>query len=130
MGLLMNDAFAQERVCASNIRIAKAAETTTLMMTKMNRRVEKSGSAQVMQKYSKEIMKMSNRAEAMNDALSYSFDDSEGEAVIHQILDEMGTELSEKLPNASTRSLGSTGVPVADQDSTDITARLERLRRP
>ncbi|CDS35798.1 charged multivesicular body protein 2b [Echinococcus multilocularis] len=129
IGLLMNDALAQQRVCASNVRIAKAAETTTSMMAKMNRRVEKSGSAQAMQKYSKEMMKMSNRAEAMNEALSYSFDDSEENAVIHQVLDELGLELSEKLPNASTRSLGSTGVPVADQDNIDITEQLERLRR-
>lgn len=75
-------------------------------------------------------MKMSMKEEAMDDALDSIFGDNEEEedAVVQQILDELGIESNAKMPNAPTRALESVGNPVTDQDSEDITAQLERLR--
>ncbi|KAL5965931.1 Charged multivesicular body protein 2b-B [Taenia solium] len=128
-GARMSDITAQQRMCVSSMKLAGAADTGASVIAKMNKQVEKIGCTEIMQRYSKECMKMSMTEEAMNDALDSIYDDSEGEdAVLQQVYNELGIELNEKMPSAPIQSLGLVDDPIADQNSEDIAAQLERLR--
>ncbi len=85
-----------------------------------------------MKEFSKESMKLGMTEEAIDDVLNDVMGDNEEEedAVVQQVLDELGIETASKIAGAPTPAAGSiaTGDPVAGTDTADIEAQLERLR--
>lgn len=94
--------------------------------------MDKANTPKVMQEFSKQSMKMSITEEALDDALAGVFDDNEEaeDAVIQQVLDELGIETNAKLAGAPTPSQNPIANSAADRDTDDITAQLDRLRSP
>lgn len=93
--------------------------------------MDKAKTIEVMKNFSKESMKVSMAEEAIDDALDNIFGDTadEEDAVVNQVLDELGIETASKLAGAPTPSSGSLAASsVPARDTEDIEAQLARLR--
>merc|ERR1711971_1113151 len=97
------------------------------------------GIQKIMQEFEKQSEIMDMKEEMMNDAMGDEDDEEETDAIVTQVLDELGLQLGDQLSgvNAPSGSIatGAAGgkVPVAagaeaDADA-DLAARLENLRR-
>ncbi|CAL4172104.1 unnamed protein product, partial [Meganyctiphanes norvegica] len=95
---------------------------------------------QIMQEFEKQTEIMDMKEEMMNDviddAMGEEEDEEEGDAIVSQVLDELGLQMTEgmsELPSVGgTLSTGQTAkapVAVADAADDDIQARLDNLRR-
>lgn len=75
-------------------------------------------------------MKVSVAEEAMDDALDNIFGDTadEEDAVVQQVLDELGIETAAKLAGAPTPARGSLASGSPGRETEDIEAQLARLR--
>lgn len=82
----------------------------------------------VLQTFAKEHSLMDMKQEVMNDAMDMALDtgdtETDQEAVINQVLDEIGIKTAGSMPEASAGSKGK-----AEAGVDDITARLEKLRK-
>lgn len=111
------------------------------MMT-MNRQLKLPQIQKIMMEFEKqsEIMDMKEEmmSDAIDDAMGDEDDEEESDAIVSQVLDELGLQLTDQLsdiPNAGT-SLGAKtaekqqpqAAGVSDADA-DLEARLENLRR-
>merc|ERR1719177_49125 len=123
--------------------MAQAMKGVTNAMMSMNKQMKLPEIQKIMQEFEKqsEIMDMKEEmmSDVIDDALGDEDDEEEGDAIVTQVLDELGLQLSDQLtgvPAASgTVGVGAQGgkVPVAagaeaDADA-DLAARLENLRR-
>jgi len=117
--------------------MAEAMKGVTKAMQNMNRQLKLPQVQRILQEFEKqsEIMDMKEEMmnDAMDDALGEDDDEEESDAVVGQILDELGLQLKDQLAGLPQESGGlSTGtkaaVPVADADA-DLQARLDNLRR-
>lgn len=85
-----------------------------------------------MQEFSKQNLKMNLTEEAMDDALNDMFEGNEEEenAVVQQVLDDLGLDTLSKLDNAPNPATGILGgrLPVAASQDDDIESQLARLR--
>ncbi|XP_076312564.1 charged multivesicular body protein 2a-like isoform X1 [Tachypleus tridentatus] len=120
--------------------MAQAMKGVTKAMQAMNRQLNLPQIQKVMQEFEKQSEIMDMKEEMMNDAIDDVMgdeeDEEEGEALVSQVLDELGLQLSEKLTGLPTEA-GSLNVSaqknkpsaaLADADA-DLEARLENLRR-
>merc|ERR1712107_779864 len=118
--------------------MAQAMKGVTKAMMMMNKQMKLPEIQKIMQEFEKqsEIMDMK---EVMDDAMGDEGDEEETDAIVTQVLDELGLQLGDQLSgvNAPSGSIatGAAGgkVPVAagaeaDADA-DLAARLENLRR-
>merc|ERR1719341_776147 len=118
--------------------MAQAMKGVTKAMMMMNKQMKLPEIQKIMQEFEKqsEIMDMKD---VMDDAMGDEDDEEETDAIVTQVLDELGLQLGDQLSgvNAPSGSIatGATGgkVPVAagaeaDADA-DLAARLENLRR-
>ncbi|KAM3185491.1 hypothetical protein ACTXT7_006258 [Hymenolepis weldensis] len=131
IGARMNGMANQQSLMKSNMRIANAAKTSAGVMSTMNKQMDKAKTIEVMKNFSKESMKVSMAEEAIDDALDNIFGDTadEEDAVVNQVLDELGIETASKLAGAPTPSSGSLAASsVPARDTEDIEAQLARLR--
>merc|ERR1719289_102203 len=121
--------------------MAQAMKGVTKAMMSMNKQMKLPEIQKIMQEFEKqsEIMDMKEEmmSDVIDDALGDEDDEEESDAIVTQVLDELGLQLSDQLtgvPAASgTVGVGAQGgkVPVAaeaDADA-DLAARLENLRR-
>ena len=74
--------------------------------------------------------------DAIDDAMASDEDEDEEEAIVAQVMDELGIEISETLADAPSGSLISSNAeastdrtPVAADADSDLQARLNNLRR-
>lgn len=102
----------QAKVMNSNMKMAEAVKTTTKTMVSMNKVMDPVKTAQAMREFEMQSAKMEMSEELMNDAMDDVFDASgdeeEQDAIVSQVLDEIGIEISTKLPTAGRESLGAT----------------------
>uniref|UniRef100_A0A914C045 Charged multivesicular body protein 2a n=1 Tax=Acrobeloides nanus TaxID=290746 RepID=A0A914C045_9BILA len=124
--------------------MAQAMKGVTRAMQSMNKQLNLPQIQKIMMEFEKqsEIMDMKEEmmGDAIDDAMGDVDDEQETEAVVNQVLDELGIQLSEEmasLPSAANISTAVTtkdkGQPQAaaalsDADA-DLQARLENLRR-
>merc|ERR1719438_401166 len=125
--------------------MAQAMKGVTKAMMNMNKQMKLPEIQKIMQEFEKqsEIMDMKEEmmSDVIDDALGDEDDEEESDAIVTQVLDELGLQLSDQLtgvPAASgTVGVGAQGgkVPVAaaeggaaDVDD-DLEARLNNLRR-
>lgn len=129
--------------------MAQAMRGVTKAMQNMNRQMNLPQIQRILQEFEKQSEIMDMKEEVMNDAIDDAMEDEadeeESEAVVAQVLDELGLQLTEQLgglpeTNASLSvSGGKTAVPAAaaasggggmtvDADA-DLQARLDNLRR-
>ncbi|XP_076466306.1 charged multivesicular body protein 2b-like [Babylonia areolata] len=103
----------QQKMMHSNMKMAKAMGTTTKTMTEMNKVMDPQKTMQVMQEFEKQSTKMGMTEEMINDTLddilAESGDEEEEDAIVNQVLDEIGIEITDKMVNAPSAARGRIG---------------------
>jgi len=119
--------------------MAEAMKGVTKAMQNMNRQLKLPQIQKILQEFEKqsEIMDMKEEMmnDAMDDALGEEGDEEEGDAIVTQVLDELGLQLKDQLSGLPEASGGLTNpqkaapmTAVSDSDA-DLQARLDNLRR-
>ncbi|KAK7874451.1 hypothetical protein R5R35_001543 [Gryllus longicercus] len=128
--------------------MAEAMKGVTRAMQNMNRQLNLPQIQRILQEFEKQSEIMDMKEEMMNDAIDDAMEDEgdeeESDAVVSQVLDELGLQLTDQLsglPQASgslaastaktpaaAAAAGGAGSPAIDADA-DLQARLENLRR-
>ncbi|KAL5009903.1 hypothetical protein ScPMuIL_012208 [Solemya velum] len=103
----------QQKIMHSNMKMAGAMGTTTKAMQDMNKVMDPQKTAKMMQDFEKESTKMGMTEEMINDSLddilTESGDEEEEDAIVNQVLDEIGIEISGKMINAPSAQRGRVG---------------------
>lgn len=118
--------------------MATAMKGVTKAMQNMNKQLNLPQIQKIMQEFEKQSEMMDMKEEMINDtiddAMGEDDDEEESDAVVAQVLDELGLDLTDKLKELpSTGGTLTAGAstdkqPLADVDA-DLQARLENLRR-
>ncbi|XP_013772951.1 charged multivesicular body protein 2a-like [Limulus polyphemus] len=121
--------------------MAQAMKGVTKAMQNMNNQLKLPQIQKIMQEFEKQSEVMDMKEEMMNDAIDDAMgeeeDEEESDAVVTQVLDELGLQLTDQLtglPEASTSIAAASqkekpaATAIADADA-DLQARLENLRR-
>ena len=118
---------AQASAMAASITVADSLQKTSKVMHKMNASVQKS-SAMSVAAFQKEAERMNMTEEAMGDMLSEAFDDDEDEAdaVVDQVLAEVGLDTTKDLHDAPTAALPEPEAAEAD-DTDQLLRQLNAL---
>ena len=89
------------KAMGANVKLAETMATTTKTMTNMNKMMNPTQVARTMQEFDMANTKMGMTEEVMNDALddilTESGDEEEQDAIVAQVLDEIGIEVSGKV---------------------------------
>ena len=89
------------KAMGANVKLAETMSTTTKTMGNMNKMMNPQQVAKTMQEFDMANTKMGMTEEMMNDALddimTESGDEEEQDAVVSQVLDEIGIEISGKV---------------------------------
>lgn len=128
--------------------MAQAMKGVTKAMMSMNKQLQLPQIQQIMQEFEKQTEIMDMKEEMMNDviddAMGEEEDEEEGDAIVSQVLDELGLQMTEgmgalpsvggTLSTGQTAKVGPVAVGVgggggADAADDDIQARLDNLRR-
>lgn len=123
----------QQKLMHSNMKMAGAMSTTTKSMQQMNKVMDPQKTAKMMQDFERESAKMGMTEEMINDTLddilTESGDEEEEDAIVNQVLDEIGIDITGKMldaPSAHGGKLGeSSKTSAADQE---IERQLQALR--
>uniref|UniRef100_A0A1B6KZ58 Charged multivesicular body protein 2a n=1 Tax=Graphocephala atropunctata TaxID=36148 RepID=A0A1B6KZ58_9HEMI len=129
--------------------MAQAMKGVTKAMQNMNRQLNLPQIQRILQEFEKQSEMMDMKEEIMNDAIDDAMEDEgdeeESDAVVLQVLDELGLQLNDQLSNlpqasaslsvaggkvpvAAAAGGGGGTAPVSDADA-DLQARLDNLRR-
>ncbi|KAG0414483.1 hypothetical protein HPB47_008358 [Ixodes persulcatus] len=88
----------------ANVKLADAMATTAKTMGEVNKSIKPQDIARTMQEFEKETTKMGMTEEIVDDTLNSILDESgdeeEQDAIVNQVLDEIGIEVSGKMANA------------------------------
>ncbi|XP_045196384.1 charged multivesicular body protein 2a-like [Mercenaria mercenaria] len=131
----------------SNNAMAQAMKGVTRAMSTMNRQLKLPQIQKIMMEFEKQSEIMDMKEEMMNDAIDDAMgdedDEEESDAIVGQVLDELGLQMADELtglPSTGTslkaggskqptaEAAGATGGGGPDSDA-DLEARLENLRR-
>ncbi|CAI9721199.1 charged multivesicular body protein 2a [Octopus vulgaris] len=125
----------------SNNAMAQAMKGVTRAMQTMNKQLKLPQIQKIMMEFEKQSEMMDMKEEMMNDAIDDAMgedDEEETDAIVAQVLDELGLQMSEELsglPSASgtlapgaKQQAQAAAAGVNDADA-DLEARLENLRR-
>mmetsp|Transcript_16970 Transcript_16970/g.34569 ORF Transcript_16970/g.34569 Transcript_16970/m.34569 type:complete len:254 (-) Transcript_16970:245-1006(-) len=99
---------------SSHAAMAEAMSTTAAAMKKMNKAVDVPSINKMMMEFEKENAKSEMMQEIMGDAIDDVMDENgeeEEEAIVAQVLDEIGVDMSATIPNAPEMGVG-TGLGV------------------
>jgi len=123
----------QAKVMHSNMKMADAMATTTKTMVDMNKVMDPMKTAQTMKQFEMESAKMEMTEEMMNDTLDDvlcdSGDEEEEDAIVNQVLDEIGIEISGKMSHAPAAHSGRLGeTSKASTSDADIERQLAALK--
>lgn len=95
---------AQSKTMHANVKLADAMATTAKTMGEVNKNIKPQDIARTMQEFEKQTTKMGMTEEIVDDTLNSILDESgdeeEQDAIVNQVLDEIGIEVSGKMANA------------------------------
>lgn len=125
----------------SNDTMAQAMKGVTKAMMRMNKQMNLPQIQKIMMEFEKQSEIMDMKEEMMNDAIDDAMgdddDEEETDAIVGQVLDELGLQMADQLSDLpstgqSVAAKGAAKQPqaaaVSDADA-DLEARLENLRR-
>nr|XP_033817498.1 charged multivesicular body protein 2a [Geotrypetes seraphini] len=125
----------------SNNSMAQAMKGVTKAMATMNRQLKLPQIQKIMMEFEKQSEIMDMKEEMMNDAIDDAMgdedDEEESDAIVSQVLDELGLTLTDELCNlpstggslsVATGKQAEASAALADADA-DLEARLNNLRR-
>lgn len=120
------------KLMQSNMKMAEAMASTTKSMKAMNVTFDPMKTAKTMQEFEKQNMKMTMTDEMINetldDIMNDSGDEEEQDAIVSQVLDEIGIEITGKLLDAPRVHKGALGEKSAEIKDDDIEKQLARLK--
>jgi len=126
----------QAHTMGANVKLAETMGQTTKVMGQMNKMVDPQKVAKTMHDFEMANAKMEMTEETMNEALddilADSDDEEEEQAIVNQVLDEIGIEITNKVSDAPTAPKGKVGVKstaaaTSDEDK-EIEAMLAQLK--
>uniref|UniRef100_A0A1B6E4D0 Charged multivesicular body protein 2a n=1 Tax=Clastoptera arizonana TaxID=38151 RepID=A0A1B6E4D0_9HEMI len=130
--------------------MAQAMKGVTKAMANMNRQLNLPQIQRILQEFEKQSEMMDMKEEMMNDAIDDAMEDEadedESDAIVGQVLDELGLQLNDqlsglpqasaslsvaggKVPIAAAAGGGGGSAPVISDADADLQARLDNLRR-
>ncbi|CAG2158935.1 unnamed protein product [Oppiella nova] len=124
----------KSKIIQANNKMAEAMANTTKTMSEMNAQLKPQQMMKTMQDFEKENQMMSMKEEMIEDTLNGILDESgdeeEQDAVVAQVLDEIGIEITGKMASAPTpsRELGSTSTAKSKFSDSEIEAQLAKLK--
>ncbi|XP_076358722.1 charged multivesicular body protein 2b isoform X2 [Tachypleus tridentatus] len=125
---------AQSKGMHSNLKLASAMGQTTKAMGVVNKQMKPEAMMKTIQDFEKQNMKMEMTEEMMEDTLNAVFDESgdeeEQDAIVTQVLDEIGIEITGKVsdaPAAYEGKLGETSKACLPTDE-EIEKQLAQLK--
>lgn len=122
------------KVMGANVKLANAMSTTAKTMADMNKIMKPEQVAADMRAFGQASMRLDMTDEMINDTLddimTESGDEEEGDKVVQQVLDEIGIEVSGKMATAPAAHGGRLGETSKSQLPTDeeIEAQLAKLK--
>lgn len=118
----------QNKAMGTNIALTNAMSTTSKTMSEMNKIMKPESISATVRDFQQANMKMEMTDEMINDTLddilTESGDEDESNAIVNQVLDEIGIEISGQVSKAPVET-GSTELERTDKD---IAAQLAKLR--
>merc|ERR1712227_934186 len=122
----------QAYTMGANVKLAETMGQTTKVMGQMNKLVDPQKVAKTMHDFEMANAKMEMTEETMNEALddvlADSDDEDEEQAVINQVLDEIGIEITSKVSNAPTAPKGTLKTTATSDEDKEIEAMLAQLK--
>ncbi|UJR38091.1 hypothetical protein I4U23_030771 [Adineta vaga] len=122
----------QNTMMASNIRMANAMDKTAKTMEKMNKVIDPEQMAKITQQFTQEHTKLGITDEMIGEtleaALGQEGDSEEEDAIVNQVLGEIGISLNEKLANAPRVPVSAAAAATANRRQTNQEdAEIERM---
>jgi len=119
------------KAMGANVKLAETMATTTKTMTNMNKMMNPAQVAKNMQEFDMANTKMGMTEELMNDALddimTESGDEEEQDAIVAQVLDEIGIEMSGKVNAAPSAARGTLGAETISKKNKEADDEIERM---
>ncbi|ELU07506.1 hypothetical protein CAPTEDRAFT_158252 [Capitella teleta] len=116
--------------------MAQAMKGVTKAMVAMNKQLKLPQIQKIMMEFEKQTEIMEMKEEMMNDVIDDTMgeenDEEESEAIVGQVLNELGLQLGEEvseLPGAGKKDKSPEGAEGISDADADLEARLENLRR-
>ncbi|CAF3001561.1 unnamed protein product [Rotaria socialis] len=121
----------QSTMMASNVRMAGAMETTAKTMSKMNKVMNPEQMSKISQQFVQEHTKFAITddmiGESLEAALGQEGDSEEEDAIVNQVLDEIGISLNDKIANAPHVPAAASSVAASRKQANDEDADIERM---
>merc|ERR1719228_572698 len=119
------------KAMGANVKLSQAMAETSKTMTNMNKLMNPQQVAKIMQDFDVANTKMGMTEEMMNDALddilTESGDEEEEDAIVSQVLDEIGIEISGKLNEAPSAHRGALGTETISSKNKDADKEIEAM---
>ncbi|KAK3754859.1 hypothetical protein QZH41_011332 [Actinostola sp. cb2023] len=122
----------QVQAMQSTAAMGGAMSTASKTMAGMNAQMNPQQLQKTLQNFERESAKMDLSEEIMNEGLDSVLDDSgdeeEQEAIVNQVLDEIGIDIAGKMadaPSAHNSKIATGSKPAADQEIEDMLAKLK-----
>jgi charged multivesicular body protein 2B len=120
----------QNTMMASNVRMANAMGATANTMAKMNKVINPEEMSKITQQFAQEHTKLTITDEMIGEtleaALGQEGDSEEEDAIVNQVLDEIGISLDEKMANAPRVPVTATAATNRRQTNEED-AEIERM---
>ncbi|CAF0990226.1 unnamed protein product [Adineta ricciae] len=121
----------QNTMMASNVRMANTMQATAKTMAKMNKVMNPEKMAKITQQFGQEHTKLGIKEEMMGETLDAAFgqegDSDEEDAIVNQVLDEIGISFNEKMAVAPRVPAGATGMISNRRQANNEDAEIERM---
>ncbi|CAF1017683.1 unnamed protein product [Adineta steineri] len=121
----------QNTIMASNMRMATAMESTGKTMAKMNKLMDPVQMAKVTQQFTQEHMKLGITDEMIGEtleaALGQDGDSEEEDAIVNQVLGEIGISLNEQMSRAPRVPGSTVNAATNRRQANQEDAEIERL---
>merc|ERR1711952_627630 len=115
----------------ANVKMAETMGATSKVMANMNKMMNPQQVAKNMQEFEAANMKMGMTEEMMNDTLddllTESGDEEEQDAIVNQVLDEIGIEVSGKVREAPAAGQGKIGAETISKKNKEADAEIEAM---
>lgn len=115
----------------ANVKLTEAMGATAKTMGQMNKVMNPQAVAQTMRDFEMANTKMNMTEEMMNDTLDDIMkedgDEEEEDAIVSQVLDEIGIEMSGKMAAAPSAHKGSLAAQPISSKNNDADAEIERM---
>jgi len=125
----------QNTMMASNVRIGNAIEATGKTMAKMNKVMNPQQMTKVTQQFAQEHMKLGITDEMIGEtleaALGQEGDSEEEDAIVNQVLDEIGISLNEQMagaPRVPMTATAATNRKLSNNEDAEIERMLANLK--